>query len=461
MRSAFVVQSASHHALRALNYTPEVEAFRSKSGFRHVRLGSVLQSMGPAYGSVFTRIDCERASGVELITQGDMFAAEPEGRRIRMDSMARPERHRVRRWQILIAGAGTLGENELYGRAIIADGRLVDRFVGPHAMVLTFEDEGGPLNLYTYAFLCSSIGVKAVRAASFGTKILGVRKDVLSELPVPLADDETMKRVSVLIRRAVEQRERYAARLRTARGVVESLPAMRDAVAMCGTSRARCITWDGKLPTINAWTFASTGDALGMLSRVWKGRLGEVIPETGLFNGPRFARIPVREPFGIEFMSQRDGFLMKPVPRRIAHPGFSDKQLFVPRGSLLVGGHGTLGEGEIFGRCIYVTERLSRSAFTQDLLRLQPVEGAGPLVFAFLSTTVGFRLLRSCAVGTKILSLRPDLLRALPLPEVSAPDAKRVREAVEESCEAREEAERCEVEAVRIVEQEVLPKWLA
>jgi hypothetical protein len=47
-----------------------------------------------------------------------MFAAEPMGRVIRMDSMARPERHRIRRWQVLIAGAGTLGDNELYGRSI-------------------------------------------------------------------------------------------------------------------------------------------------------------------------------------------------------------------------------------------------------------------------------------------------------------------------------------------------------
>ena len=31
--------------------------------------------------------------------------------------------------------------------------RLEGKFVGPHAMVLTFKDAGSVMNLYTYAFL--------------------------------------------------------------------------------------------------------------------------------------------------------------------------------------------------------------------------------------------------------------------------------------------------------------------
>lgn len=461
MGKAFVVRAPTHHALRALNYTPEVEAFKGRTHLRSLALGSLLTSMGPAYGAVFTRIDCDREAGVELITQGDMFAAEPQGRVIRLDSMARPERHRVRRWQVLIAGAGTLGENELYGRAIIADSRLVDRFVGPHAMVLTFEDEGGDLNLYTYAFLCSRIGIKAIRSASFGTKILGVRKDMLASLPVPVPDDATVSRVAALVRDAVKGRETYAERLAAARAVVEALPEMREAHSMCAERRARCVAWSGMLPTLCAWNYASTGGALAYLLKRWRSRLADVVPESGLFNGPRFARVPVADGYGIEFMNQRDVFLIKPVPRRIAHPGFSDAKLFVPQGSILVGGHGTLGEGEIFGRCVYVTARLSRAAFTQDLLRVQPASGASGLVFAYLSSLIGLRFLRSCAVGTKILSLRPDLLRALPLPEVSEAQLDAIEQAVADASAARERSEQAEAEAVRIIEEEVLPQWLA
>src|SRR5262249_2471363 len=125
MRSAFAVDSPKPTALRALNYSPYLEAFRRpKRSQQSLRLGDLLTSIGPAYGAVFTRHDCHPKHGIELISQTDMFSAEPSGRVIRLDSMANPEKHHVKRWQVLIAGAGTLGETELYGRSIIADARL-------------------------------------------------------------------------------------------------------------------------------------------------------------------------------------------------------------------------------------------------------------------------------------------------------------------------------------------------
>ncbi len=461
MGHAFVVDRPNVGALRALNYAPEIERFRSRPGMRYVRLGSVLRSMGPAYGSVFTRRDCDPSDGVELITQGDMFAAEPSGRVIRLDSMAYPERHRIRKWQILIAGAGTLGETELYGRSIIADSRLSDRFVGPHAMALTFEDDGGELNLYAYAFLCSRLGVRVVRSTSYGTKILGLRKDMLADILIPLSDEDTLTRVAALVRDTVEHRELYVARLASARADIEALPIVQEARSLCSDRRPRCVAWPGPFPTLSAWNFASTGGALKLLSARWSARLADIVPESGLFNGPRFMRVPTSEGHGITFMNQRDVFLVKPVPRRIAHPGFDDGSLFAPPGSLLVGGHGTLGEGEIFGRCVIVAGQLREAAFTQDLLRIQPQAGHVASLYAYLSTSVGRNLLRACAVGTKILSMRPDLLRSLPVPELAVPLRECVERKVADAIAARERAERSEDEAIRIIEEEVLPKWLA
>lgn len=463
-REAFVVETATHHALRALNYARAVEQLRRPKPNRKatsMSLRTAVRELGVAYATVFARVDAAPDCGVELLSQSDMFAAEPSGRWIRRDSMSKPERYEIRPWQILVAGAGTLGENELYGRSIIADNRLVGRYVGQDTLVLGFDPPGSDINLYTYAFLSSPTGVKALRSTSYGTKILRLRKDMVGDLPIPLPDQSVVASVAACIRETASQRERYAACLAAARRVVEELPEMQAAWGECAVSRARVLAWDGALPTLSAWTYASTGAALSTLSRKWSGRLADALTADGLFNGPRFARIPVAPGYGIEFMSQRDAFLIKPVPRRIAHPGFDDRKLFVPRGSVLVGGHGTLGEGEIFGRCVYVTDRLQRAAFTQDLLRIQPIEGLSSAVFAFLSTHVGFRLLRSCAVGTKILSLRPDLLRALPLPELSRAQATRISKCVDDASEAREAADRAEAEAVRIIEEEVLPQWLA
>lgn len=462
MREAFLVNNLSGASLRALNYTPEIEAFRARRGTSVVQLGSLLESMGPAYGAVFVRKDCDSESGIELITQGDMFAAEPSGRVIRIDSMARPERHLVRRHQVLIAGAGTLGETELYGRALIADRRLEGRYVGPHAMVLTFSEPEADDSLFAYAFLCSSVGLRAIRATSFGTKILGLRKDMLRSLPVPFPEPEQRTRVAGLIRACVKSRELYAHELQAARSVIDALPEMQTAHEMCAERKARTVLWSGNLPTLNAWNYASTGGALELLTRKWTTRVSDVVAPNRLFRGGRYQRIPCAAPHGVDFLNQRDVFSIRPVPRRIVKPTVPDDSFYAPAFSLLAGGQGTLGEGELFGQVALVTQDFASMGVTEHLLRIQPAEQADAAVlFAFLSTLVGRRLLRGTGVGTKLLSLRPDLVLALPFPSISALERKRIVAHLLRASAARVEAARAEVEAIRITEEEVIPKWLA
>jgi type I restriction enzyme S subunit len=461
MRSAFTVEVPSTNALRALNYSPYLEIFRRKRrGLTSFRLGDLLESMGPAYGSVFTRLDCRVGHGIELISQTDMFASEPAGRVIRLDSMANPERHRVRRWQILIAGAGTLGETELYGRSIIADGRLVDKFVGPHAMVLSFEDRGGDENLYIYAFLLSSIGVSLVRSTSYGTKILGLRKDALGNLQIPEPGSKVKEKVAALVRRTVEARESYAREISEARAVIEALPEMRYALEQCGERKARCGISAGPFPTIAARNHVSLGDAQQRLARKWKNRLADILEPDGIYNGPRFARIPCHRPFGIDFVDQRDIFSIRPIPRRIVPPAIDRRLLYVPRHGLIVASHGQMNEGSLFGRVETAAGDFHECGITQDILRVLPQPQWHDWLYAYLSTRLGLRLLQSTAYGTSIPMMRPDLLATLPFPPPTDAQAADVTRHVQASVAARRAATEAEAGAVRIIEQEVLPSWL-
>jgi hypothetical protein len=462
MRQAFTVTQPRHAALRALNYDPAIERIRRpKRGRDHVRLRDLVSDLGSGYATVFARIDCDPGHGVELLSQGDMFAAEPQGRVIRRDSMQHPERHEVRRWHVLIAGAGTLAPTELYGRAIIADGRLAGKFVGQDTLIIQFEEPDADISLFTYAYLASPTGLRALRSASYGTKILRIRRDILAGLPVPRADDGVVRRIAELVRRCVEQRERYLSELQGARRVIEELPHMLTALAMCGERSRRCTSWDGRLPTLCAWNFASTGGALALLERSWSGRLRDALQVGGVFNGPRFARVECQPPHGIDFFSQRDVFLMRPALRRIARPPISDRMLFVPRDTVLAGSHGQLTDGGLFGKVELASFGAHGGGVTQDLLRLLFLPSERAAAFAFLSTLVGQRLLKSTAVGTSIPSMRLDLLEELPYPELSTKQRAAVAEQLGAAEHARINAGAAESEALRIVEQEVLPPWLA
>jgi hypothetical protein len=185
--------------------------------------------------------------------------------------------------------------------------------------------------------------------------------------------------------------------VQAARACLEALPEMQEAIAICQKRKARCMTWKGNLLTVNAWNYGSTGKALSLLLDSWKLRIKDVSEAGGIFNGPHFARVSCLPPHGVDFFSQRDVFLIRPVPRRIMKPSFDERLLFVKQGGLLVGSHGQLNEGSIFGQVAMVTQEQAHAAFTQDILRIYIGEEYRQLAFAFLSTQVGMRLLRSTA----------------------------------------------------------------
>ncbi len=120
-----------------------------------------------------------------------------------------------------------------------------------------------------------------------------------------------------------------------------------------------------------------------------------------------------------------------------------------------------MSEGSIFGRVELASFAGWRCGVTQDILRVLTRPGIRELAYTFLSTTVGQWLLKSTAMGTSIPSMRIDLLEQLPFPDPSSATMEAVRRHVTTAEAMRIAADEAEIEAIRIIEQEVLPEWLA
>lgn len=460
MRSAYLAKSVTEASVRALNYSREVEILREKAltDSNIICLGEIAK-VPPASSYIFRQVDCAPGYGEEILTQVDMFAAEPSGRVVRRELMPNPEARRIKRGQILIAGAGQMEETNLFGRSILSDNRLIGKVLCGDGIMLNGDEEGDEF-LYLYAFLCSPYGVRFVRSTAYGSSIPRPRLDLLNKLPIPIPDPATLKRVANKIRSTIANREQYLTEVQAARACLEALPEMQEAIRMCQKRKAYCTLWDGDLPTLTAWTYASAGDALGYLQKKWGARVGDVVREGGIYRGGRYARIRCEPPNGYDFYSQRDAFLIRPIPQRIVVPSSAGSDLFCTAGTLLCGGQGTLGEGEIFGRVVLVDSEMAKAAITEHLLRIRVTEEFSKLAYTYFSTIVGFRFMRSCAVGTKLLSLRPSLIRALPFPEVDEKTKALIDGRVEAAMNARVAAASAEKEAIRIIEDEVLPQWL-
>jgi type I restriction enzyme S subunit len=169
----------------------------------------------------------------------------------------------------------------------------------------------------------------------------------------------------------------------------------------------------------------------------------------------------MKQPCRFDFWSQRDLHMIRPAPARIAKPNVSDRLLFVPEDALLIASLGQFSEGALFGRVAIASSEIVGAALTQHILRVYVSPGTSFQLYAFLSTRIGLQLLRTTAIGNSIPMMRLDLVRNLPAPALEESVAKRVDNHIKQGLEARVNFIRAEKEAVRIIEEEVLPEWLA
>ncbi len=448
--AAFMVAAPTSAALRALNYNPIVDRLRHGSS----EIGT-LCSVTESVGDIFTSLPCDPGCGVQVLAQADTFSAEPSGKWIRPESFRKTSDHELRRWQIAIAGAGQMGEGNLFGRSVLIDARFEGLYIASDSVVLEFEQPGGDLNLWTYAYLNSYAGLAALRACAYGTSIPRLRLDLLSRVPVPMPGVERVERVARLLRSAVDHRERYADELAKARDVVNLLPVVREASRL-SKQQQKTVLWSGELPTLRAWNYASMGSALELLRRQWSGRLADAVQEDGIFKGGRLTRVPCTRPLGVDLLSQRDVFAMRPFPRRIQRPAGAG--LEVDATMLLLASRGQMNEGALFGRVERAVHLPADAIVTEDITRLRPKASLESGLYAFLSTPLGLALLRSTAYGTSIPGMRVDLLEGLPIPDESV--MSKAAHHTERATEARLQATMDEGAALRIVEEEVLPEWL-
>lgn len=205
--------------LRASNYSPRVGRFVAQlTRLPHKTLGQICEGGHLGTGARFKRVDCDPELGVRLVGQKHGFWMRPEGRWISprhapKDIFARDE-------SVLVASSGTLGEQELYCRALLVTGRWLDYAYTQHFLRVVSGDPGIS-GAYLFAFFRSELLFRVMRAYSTGSKQQEVHLDWLSRLPVPVLDNEVRSRVEEKVRSAHVLRDEADDAEDAAVGIVE------------------------------------------------------------------------------------------------------------------------------------------------------------------------------------------------------------------------------------------------
>lgn len=208
----FRITNLSATSLRALNYSPRAIALMEKirATGRYRTLGDICASGYLDSGTRFKRIDRDPGhGGVQLINQRQGFWTRPEGRWI--DPGQAPAGIFAADGTVLIAAQGTLGESEVFGRALFVTGAWLKKAYTQHFLRVVSGDpdvDGG----YLFAFLRSEVAFRILRSMSTGGKQQDIHNSLRTQIPVPMCPLKDRERIAAAVRRAHRWRDMADAR---------------------------------------------------------------------------------------------------------------------------------------------------------------------------------------------------------------------------------------------------------
>lgn len=323
----------------------------------------------------------------------------------------------VRKGWILLSRSGTIG-NSIYVR------EEMDGFVGSDDIIRIISEPEKIRSGYLYAFLSSKIGKALIEQKTYGAVVPHIEPHHIWSLPIPRFNNQVEQEIHELVSKASQLKTFAFQKLDNARAILFSH------IGIPRLSRQKFLTkglFCYSLPyeqygrfTLNAWRYNPiTRAAISQLETVSYKRLGELVEENGIFYGSQFKRLDADPDMGIMLLSQTHTFQERPQGRWISKKSVSNYRGFmVSGGAILVAAQGTMGDGELFGRCQFCHRNFENHMITQHILRILPnFSKINPgYLFAFLSSEYGFHLFRSTACGTKLLGFILGLVEQFPIP---------------------------------------------
>jgi hypothetical protein len=194
-------------SLRALNYAPRAQRTLAELGIvPHRTLGEICGGGELSRGNRFKRVDSTADRGVRLVGQRQGFWQRPEGRWISLDAdtlrSARAENETV-----MIASQGTLGEYEVYCRALLVTGDWLKEYVFSEHFLRIVSGDPEYSGAYLFAFLRSEAAFRVLRSMSTGSKQQDLHEALRRGIPVPECTTKDRRRIEEMVRSAFRDRD--------------------------------------------------------------------------------------------------------------------------------------------------------------------------------------------------------------------------------------------------------------
>ena len=196
------IQKIGTTTINAFNHSERIRKLKAKISCPTILLREALKE-GRTYGtSGLPNIEVKPGHGIMLINQKDMFDNIVKGKWI--SSRGSDPENVLEYGEILIACDGTLGENELFCRAVYVNEDLKGSYVSSHFLRLKVNDV--MLAGYLFCWLNSDYGFRLIRNTQAGTKLCHPINKLFLDIPIPIIGKDEMQEIDRLVREAHTKR---------------------------------------------------------------------------------------------------------------------------------------------------------------------------------------------------------------------------------------------------------------
>jgi type I restriction enzyme S subunit len=185
--------------INAFNHSSRIEKTEQqiREYCQTIPLGEVLNDKKIFSTGSFPRVEVNSENGIMLINQKDIFDTIIKGKRIsrrkvKTDSL-------VEYGEVLIAGVGTLGENETFCRAIFANEDLQGQLVSGEFIRMKTSEKY--LSGYLFAWLNDDYGFRLIRNTQTGTKLCRPIPRLFLQIPVPILKEAQMIEIDQMVKK--------------------------------------------------------------------------------------------------------------------------------------------------------------------------------------------------------------------------------------------------------------------
>ena len=404
--------------------------------------------------TLFTRIYCDKEFGIPYISSSEMSEIEPpvESRYISKTLTKNIEQYIIKRGQILVSAAGTVG-------SIVVATEELDGVAGTSDILRINVDTGKYLG-YIYTYLTSSYGANELSNLAYGAIIKRVRGFQLTNLKIPVISENAILEMNQFITNALANRDEATRLIKKARSLVlqyNNLPPLSDikpeTIDPEGEVEIRMTALDEFTQDyrLDAHFYNPTAKMIveNIITKCPKNDNLFNIADCS-FRGSRSTRNYVDKENGIAFLSGKNIIQIRPDFKYISKTETTNlDDMLLIEGQILISRSGTLG------RTVLIYKNYEGCAASEHLIRVKPnakIIDSGYL-YAFLSSEYGYHQLLRYKHGAVIDEINEDQISQSLIPLPSDEQQNEIGDLVRQAYELRAEAIALEDEAQELLKQ--------